>query len=287
MSEKVFFNYSLVDIADANISAADAGFLYGAGLFETMRSYNGLVLGLDEHLDRLFASAEKLVIYNNYEKDFITGAIYKLLQANELTDARIRLTLTGGSISAEPEEKKSTLVITATEIHPYPDDYYKNGVMVTLCPYRQNPYNPTSGHKTLNYFPRLMALDMARKYHAAESLWFTVDNALSEGCISNVFLVKNSAIYTPKLQTPILPGVTRKFIHEIADENSIEFIEKDLYIDDCLSADEIFLSNSIMQIMPVARIEKHVVGKGKTGELTKKLIKLFDEYVKKLCELEK
>ena len=283
---KIFLNDKLVDIDKACISVSDSGFLYGAGLFETMRSYNGVVFSLKDHLDRLFFSAGALSIENSYDRKHITDAIYKVLQANKLTDARLRLTLTGGPMAESEEQRRATLLIAATKLTPYPAEYYKNGVLVVLCPFRQNPSEPIYGHKTTSYFSRMLGLKQAHKKRAAEALWFTVDNRLAEGCISNVFLVKDSALYTPPIVTPVLAGVARKTVCQLALKNSIKLIEKDLYIDDVLSADEMFLTNVIMQVMPISRVEKHTVGDGKVGAITKSLQKYFDEFIKSECRKE-
>lgn len=285
--EKVFLNNKLVDIDKAGISVTDSGFLYGAGLFETMRSYNGVVFSLKDHLDRLYFSANLLSINNTYDKKYITDAIYKTLKANKLTDARLRLTLTGGSMSEPEQKRQATLLITATKIQPYPPEYYKNGVLVVLCPFKQNPAEPIYGHKTTNYFSRMIALKLAHQKRATEALWFTVDNRLAEGCISNVFLVKDSTLYTPPIETPVLAGVARKTVCQIAIKNSIKLVEKKLYIDDVLGADEIFLTNVIMQIMSITKLEKHTVGDGKVGPMTKKLQKYFEEFIKSECRKSK
>jgi branched-chain amino acid aminotransferase len=285
MAEKVFLNNKLIDIAKACISVTDSGFLYGAGLFETMRSYDGVVFALKDHLDRLFFSARALSINRTYDRKYITDAIYKVLRANKLTDARLRLTLTNGPMSQSDEQRKSTLLITATKLQPYPAEYYKKGVLVMLCPFRQNPNEPTCGHKTTSYFSRMIALNSAHQKRGAEALWFTMDNRLAEGCISNVFLVKDSALYTAPIETPVLAGVARKTVCQIALKNSIKLVEKELYIDDVLAADEIFLTNVIMQIMPVTAVEKHTVGDGKVGTMTKGLQKSFDEFIKKECRI--
>jgi branched-chain amino acid aminotransferase len=284
MAEKVFLNDKLVDADKAGVSVSDSGFLYGAGLFETMRSCNGEVFSLKDHLDRLFFSAGALSINNTYSREYITDAIYKVLKANKLSDARLRLTLTGGPMSEPEEKRKSTLLIAAAKLQPYPPEYYKNGILVVLSPFRQNTAEPIYGHKTISYFSRMLALKSAHQKGAAEALWFTVDNRLAEGCISNVFLVKDSALYTPPIETPVLAGVSRKTVFQIALENSIEFIEKNLYISDVLDADEVFLTNVIMQILPVKSIEKHTVNDGKPGNLTKKLQKKFDEFIKNECK---
>ena len=281
--EKVFLNDKLMDIDKAGIPANDAGFLYGAGLFETMRANNGVVFSLEDHLERLFSSANALTIENSYDKKFIAEAVYKVLQANKLSDARLRLTLSSGPMTSEQKEHKSTLLITATKFTPYTAEYYKNGVMVIISEFKQNLFDPTCGHKTINYFPRIAALGQARSNRAAEALWFTTDNRLAEGCVSNVFLVKDSALYTPTLTTPVLAGVARKTVCKLAQGNSIELSEKDLYINDVLEADEIFLTNVVMQIMPAVGVEKHTVGDGKVGPVTKKLMKYFDDFIKEQC----
>ena len=132
MPEKVFLNDKLIDSDKAYISATDSGFLYGAGLFETMRSNKGVVFALKDHLERLFSSAAALSINNPYDKEYITDAIYKVLKANKLTDARLRLTLSNGPMAGFEEQQKATLVITATKLQLYPGEYYDKGVMVTL-----------------------------------------------------------------------------------------------------------------------------------------------------------
>lgn len=283
MAEKVFLNDELVDTDKACISVTDSGFLYGAGLFETMRSRNGVVFSLRDHLDRLFFSAGILSINIPYDKEHIAEAIDRLLLANELTDARLRLTLSNGPMT-ESEQRKSTLLITATPLRPYPPEYYKNGVLVVLCPYRQNPTEPTYGHKTTSYFSRMIALNLAHQKRAAEALWFTTDNRLAEGCVSNVFLVKNSVLYTPPIKTPVLAGVARKTVCQIAQAESIEFVDKDLTVDDVLGADEIFLTNVIMEVMPVVQVEQHTVGQGNVGPMARRLKAGFDERIEKECQ---
>ena len=283
MSEKVFLNDKIIDIDKACISVTDSGFLYGAGLFETMRSYNAKVFSLEDHLERLFSSAQALSIQIDYSRENITDAIYKVLEANNLTDARLRLTLSNGPMSLYQEKPQATLLVTATQLQSYPKEYYEKGVLVVLCPYRQNPNDPTCGHKTTSYFSRMLALQMAHQKKAAEALWFTIDNRLAEGCVSNVFLVKDSKVLTPALYTPVLPGIARKTVCKLALKNSIELVEKDLNINDVLGADEIFLTNVIMQVMPVVQVEKHIVGKGKVGPITKKIHTMFLELIENQC----
>ncbi|MGD2094057.1 MAG: aminotransferase class IV [Phycisphaerales bacterium] len=287
MMEKVFLNDKLVGIDKARVSVTDGGFLYGTGLFETMRSYNGVVFALKGHLDRLFFSAKSLSVKFSFDRKYFKDAVYKVLKANELTDARIRLTLTSGTMAEPEQQRKPTVLITAVKLEPYPPEYYKKGVMVVLCPFRQNTSEPTSGNKTTSYFSRILALNEAHQKKAAEALWFTTDNRLAEGCVSNVFLVKDSTLYTPPISTPVLAGITRKTVCQIAVNKSMKLIEKDLFIDDVLAAEEVFLTNVIMQIMPVTAIEKHTVGDGGVGAMTEALQTGYNELVQEQCRKSK
>jgi branched-chain amino acid aminotransferase len=284
MGEQVFLNDDLIDIGEAFVRATDRGFLYGAGLFETMRSRHGVVFRLEEHLERLYSSARILSISCPYEKAYLRAAIDKVLHANQLVEARLRLTLTNGPLATGREQQKPTLLITATEFRPYPEEYYQAGVLVLLCPFRQNPTDPTCGHKTTSYYPRLLALDRARRERAAEALWLTTDDRLAEGCVSNVFLVKNSVLYTPGLETPVLAGIARKTVCHVAQQQSVEFVEKDLRLADVLEADEVFLTNVIMGVLPVTRVETRPVGAGKVGAVAKRFREGFAQVMEQECK---
>ena len=274
---KVFLNNKIVDSDKACISPADCGFLYGMGIFETMRADNGKVFALDDHLDRLLNSTTTLEVEHVFDKAYLTEAVKETLDANKLENARIRLTLTAGPTPNSPDDNaEPTLLITASPFAPYPQEYYDNGVTVTLSDIRQSVTDPTSFHKTTNFFPRLIALNAAHKRQAVESLWFTDDGRLAEGCVSNVFLVKDSVLYTPKADTPIMPGIARKHILGLAKSEGIKAEEKDLDINDLLTANEVFLSNVIMTAMPVTAIEAHEVADSKPGEITKILMNKFN-----------
>ncbi len=277
---KVFLNDKIVEDAEAHISVSDSGFLYGMGLFETMRCTEGEVFALDDHLARLFSSAKELAINNPYDTKYVADAINQTLEANNLTDARLRLTLTNGPM-AQGGQNTATLLVTATRFEPYPDEYYQKGVGVVLTDFRQNTQDLIVKHKTTNYFSRLLALNIAHQKKAAEAIWFTTDGRLAEGCVSNVFCVKDSALYTPGLETPVLPGIMRKTVCKIAKAESITLVEKDLTIKDLLGADEVFLTNVIMLILPVVGVEAHTVGDGKVGPVTKRLTESVNEVILK------
>ncbi len=272
--EKVFLNGQIIPAAQANVSITDGGYLYGMGLFETLRAVNGRVFRLDYHIDRLFASASALAVPIEQNKEELTEAVSKLLQTNELADARMRITATSAPGDTGP---RGNLLITAAPFVPYSKDYYTNGARVVITDFRQNPKDPTCGHKSLCYVPRLIALRQAHEKLAAEAIWFTTENRLAEGCVSNVFLVKDGKLCTPPLDTPVLPGIARKTVLEIAEEKKIPHSETKLSIRDLLAADEIFLTNVIMEVLPVCAVEAHTVGTGTPGEVTKKLMEAYKQ----------
>lgn len=285
MSEKIFLNGQLTPAQQGYLSVFDAGFLHGAGLFETMRAYNGVVYRLDQHLDRLIGSAGQLLIPVAGDRNFLRQAVEQTVQANQLTEARVRLTISRGSLHDDPNEETSgTVLVTASALVPYPAEYYHNGMMVLLSALRLNSADPVARHKSTNYLSRLLALRKAREMGAGEALCFSETNHLAEGCISNVFLVRQGKLLTPSLQEPILPGITRAAILELAEAEKIPLSEQTLTIDDLLAAEEVFLTNSIMEVMPVCRIEKHEVGQAKTGALTKWLAQLYTQDVQKKCQ---
>lgn len=274
--EKVFLNGELIDADKAQIPVTDSSFLYGIGLFETLRTVRGRVFRFDDHLARLNAAAQALSIRNQYTDTDIADAIRRLLQANELTDARIRLSLSNGPIQPDGLPV-AHLFITAAPYAPYPKDYYTKGVRVILTDHRQNSKDPYAGRKTTCYGPRLSVLRDAHQRLAAEAVWFTTENTLAEGCISNIFLVRDNALFTPPLDTPVLDGIARKTVIEIAAQYDIPVRQTALAIDDLLAADEVFLTNVIMQILPVVAIEAHTVSEGKPGALTARLMQYYDD----------
>jgi branched-subunit amino acid aminotransferase/4-amino-4-deoxychorismate lyase len=155
---------------------------------------------------------------------------------------------------------------------------------VIVSRYKQNPDDPTSRHKTINYFPRLAALQEAQQKNRGEALWFTTTNRLAEGCISNVFLVKDDRLLTPPLDTPVLPGITRKVVLESAREHSLYCEERELFIKDLLDASEVILTNSIMALMPVSSVEAHAVGEEKPGPVYQKLQAWYQDKIEELVD---
>jgi len=270
MSEKVYLNGKLIEANVASVSVSNPAFLHGVGLFETLRAYDGRPFRLPQHLERLQRSANALNIPLGNIVECIPQAITAVLEANSLKNARVRFTVTPTASQDEPTQ--STLLVAAQEITGYPEAMYQEGMTVFICnQYRQSKYDPLAGHKTTSYFSRLLALRLAQQKQCGEAIWFTPENLLAEGSISNIFMVKDNKLRTPPLETPVLPGITRSAILELAQSNHITVDQGPCTINDLLGADEAFLTNAIMEIMPVTRVERHVVGNEKPGPITQQL----------------
>jgi branched-chain amino acid aminotransferase len=281
---QVWLNGKFIDRDQANVSVFDAGFQHGIGLFETMLARNGTVFRLDAHLDRLANSARDLLLTQRLRIDPLGDAVELTLKKNNLREARIRLTLTGGNLNLLEQTGKSqvdpTILIVAQPPTQYPDAFFEQGVMALIADGRENPLHPMAGHKTLNYWPRIRALQLAASKRAGEALWFTVSNHLASGSVSNVFLVKDGRLLTPiargeeehgAVPAPVLPGITRSAIIELAENLDLETTRQMLDINDLLKADEIFLTNSSWGVLPVTGVEREQIGKGEVGEITKQL----------------
>jgi branched-chain amino acid aminotransferase len=285
-AEFVYLNGHFLPAGDATVSVFDAGLLHGTGLFETMRSYNGKVFRGRQHLERLWQSAEVFSLATPPSMDDLLAGMHELIRRNDVPSARLRLTVTMGNTRAliqQQEPAGPNVIIMATALEPYPDRFYDEGVSVLLSPWRQSKHDVTAGHKTIGYMPRLLALRRAQQAGLLEALWFTADNLLAEGCISNVFVVKGGMVRTPPVETPILPGVTRATVIEVAKTAGIPLEERPLTINDLLEADEVFLTSTIMEVMPVCRIERHAIANDKPGPVRGQLLHLFRALAQKEC----
>lgn len=287
----VWLNGSFVDETEAGVSVRDTGLLHGIGVFTTMRAKAGEIVRIDRHLQRIRESCETLFIPLLPKDGVIADAAAELLQRNQLADARMRLTVTRGVTQPDPlhgVRVDPTTLLTATQYEPYPAELFEKGMTVAVIDeYKLNPYDVQAGHKTVNYMSRLNSLNHAVKQGAGEALWFNVHNYLQSGCVANVFLVKGGTLLTPPTNTDlhdevvraitpyaksnVLPGITRGAVIERAKGAGIEVVTRGLTITDLLEADEVFLTNSIMGVMPVCRVERRAVGSEKPGEMTRRL----------------
>src|SRR5687768_12336210 len=253
----VWLNGKFVDESDACVSLRDTGLLHGAGVFTTMRSNGGKVFRLDAHVARMRHSCEVLFIPLLPKDEVFRDAADELLQRNDLSDARLRLTVTRGSAQDDPLRGlrlTPNVFLTATALEPYPRELYDRGMtVVVLDDQKLNPYDLQAGHKTLNYLSRLAALRSANGRGAGEALWFNVHNYLQGGSISNVFLVKGGALVTPPTpaemldpaiaeqtaypKSAVLPGITRAVVLELARDAKIDVKLMSITVSELLEAD--------------------------------------------------
>ena len=291
MSDYIHINGQLVPYDAAVVGPGDAGLLHGAGLFETMRARKGKIFRARQHLERMTKSAEALGIAFVLGEDQLAEMATELLEANGLMggEARMRLTVTRGdlhAVTAEEPVPPVTLMLSATAMTGFPAEAYEKGMTVVLSRYKQNPENPLCGHKSTSYFDRLLALREAHGARAGEALWFTAkENYLAEACTANVFVVdKDGHLATPPLLMPgkedqrlCLPGITRQVVMEVATGMQVLVHERMLTVEDVLGAREVLLTNAIMGVMPVTRMERHEVGAGKVGEMAVRLRAGYEE----------
>ena len=285
MTSIAYLNGEFRPLSECTISALNGGWLHGAGLFETMRAENGRAFRLAAHLDRLCHSAARIMAPITLDDLPSADVFQELMARNGLKTARLRLTVSAGSMLEDEEKGKAVLTVcaTASELGGYAADLYQRGVQVMICPFRVSPSDPLAGHKTTSYLPRLLGLREARQARCQEAVWFTTGNRLAEGSISNIFLVRSGKLVTPPLDTPVLPGTTRSLVLDLAAERGIENEETPLVIDDLLDADEVLLTNAIMQVMPVTRVERHDIKDGKIGPLARQLLDAYRDRVRKEC----
>jgi len=280
MSEIVYLNGSLIPRSQAKISVLDYGFLYGFGLFETMRAYGEQVFRLDSHLRRLAHSAEILGLPIRVTD--LKGAVMATIQANQLSDARIRITISIGEGSMVPDPdtcKQPTVLIMAGNYHPYPEQVYKKGFRAVVSSIRRNSQSPLSRLKSANYLENLLAKQEARKAGADEALCLNEKGLLAEASMSNIFLVADGVLKTPGQEGGILPGITREVLLELASQLGISTFEQDIRLEEVFQAQEAFLTNSLIEIMPLAEVDSKPVGSGKPGPVTRKLMANYKKLV--------
>ena len=301
----VFLNGSFLSEREARCSVLDAGLQHGVGLFETF--LGGVTSGgeawahqLDRHLDRMVASAGELGLAERLRAPALYDAVMETIARAALPRARVRLTITGGGLNllqrrageggGVPGAHEPTVLVVAQPAANYPEAMFERGVMVLVADARANPFNPFEGHKTLNYWWRLRELQRAGAKGAGEAIVLQMSNHLAGGCVSNVFVVKGGRLMAPiargeeggadpdghraagALPSPVLPGVTRGSIIDLAALRSIEVDRRMLGIGDLLDADEVFLTNSSWGVLPVAAVEGRPIARGTPGEITRELL---------------
>jgi len=277
---KIYINGKLYEKKDAKISVFDHGLLYGDGVFEGIRAYNRLVFKLNEHIDRLYESAVSIMLDIPMSKSEMIKAICDTLKANALKDAYIRLIVTRGEgdLGLDPRKCKgnATVIIITDKIALYPEELYKKGLEIITVPTVRNlPEALNPQIKSLNYLNNILAKIEALNCGYQEAIMLDSLGYVAECTGDNIFIVKKNHLYTPPQCMGTLRGITRDTVMEIAKKRLISVHEHVITRHEVFISDECFLTGTAAEIIPVVKVDGRVIGKGKPGELTERLIKEF------------
>ena len=282
MGMKVYMNGKFVDEAKAKISIFDHGLLYGDGVFEGIRSYNRLVFKLEEHIDRLYNSADAIELKIPLGRQDMIEAVIQTLKKNKLRDAYIRLVVTRGigDLGLDPQKCKNggVVFIITDKIALYPKKFYEKGLYIITAKTRRNlpgALNPKI--KSLNYLNNILAKIDAIKKGAQEAIMLTYDGFVAECTGDNIFIVNGKYLLTPPASVGTLEGITRGTVISISKKNRLPFKEKKFKLRDVYKASECFLTGTAAEIVPVIKIDGKKIGNGKPGKLTCELMQEFHQ----------
>ena len=285
MDKWIFLNGEFTSSENAHVSIYDHGFLYGDGAFEGIRAYHGEAFKLHEHVDRLYRSLKALWIEMPYGQEKFVANIEKLLEMNEVTDGYIRVTVSRGiALGLDPKNIKSgpTVVISTDRLSLYPQSMYDNGlVVVTVATRMANPQVMEPRIKSLGkYLCNIQAKIEANQVGAGEGLMLTEVGYAAECTGDNIFYARDGVVYTPPAFLGILEGITRQTVMDILrGEMGVEVVEKIFTRFDLYTADESFLTGTAAEVIPMVKLDDRLIGDGKPGPITKRLIDAFRTYV--------
>lgn len=272
MSHTIFLNDKIIKETEGFISAMDRGFLYGDGLFETLRTYRRNPFCLEDHVGRLSYSSKYFDIPFHHTLQQIRYIIGQLIAQNGLSDAYIRMTLSRGSSShglIPRHPCNPTFAIHAKPLTVYPPAWRTTGLSLMTSSFRRSDTCPVSSHKTLNFMTNYLVKKEAIDHGYHDAIILNTNNQVTECAVSNVFIVEKNTVITPSLKTNILPGVTRKIILRLCKESGISVSEEEFGMERVLAAEEIFVTNSLMEVMPASKIDGKPIGNTVPGAITK------------------
>ncbi|MDP6782005.1 MAG: aminotransferase class IV [Dehalococcoidia bacterium] len=281
--EVIYLNGELVPHSQAAISPFDHGFLYGYGVFDTLRTYGGRFFRLKAHLGRLYNSLGVVGLACPLNAEGIQDALYKTIRANGLDEARVRLTVSAGEGEAAPEPLPTTptVLITAHPLTPISESANQKGYSAVIAGPRTNSSSPLCGVKSCNYLGFLLAQRQARGAGAQEALLLNEKGHLTEGTFTNLFLVKDGTLITTDLASGPLPGITRGAVLELAWVLGVAVAERPVNPSELAAADEAFLTSSVLEVMPLTQVDGRPVGGGGPGRITKSLMAAYRDAVRR------
>lgn len=272
---KVFIDGKYYDERTAKISVFDHGLLYGDGIFEGIRAYNGRVFKLREHIDRLFCSAKAILLEIPLSHAKIMRAVVEACRMNKIRDGYVRLLVTRGigSLGLNPHRcKKPSVIIIADKIQLYSPALYQKGMEIITVPTTRSLHSALNpAIKSLNYLNNILAKIEAINAGCEEAVMLNAEGYVAECTGDNLFIVKNGELKTPPLSAGALYGITRQVVMELAEEEGLSVSEPNLTRYDLFNADECFLTGTGAEIVPVVKIDGRVIGAGKPGPITRKL----------------
>ncbi|RSL32595.1 branched-chain-amino-acid transaminase [Salibacterium salarium] len=279
----IYLDGEFVRKEDAKISVFDHGFLYGDGVFEGIRVYNGNVYKLEEHLIRLYNSAKSIMLEIPYTMDEMTEIIVETLKKNELSDAYIRLVISRGvgNLGLDPASCSSPqIVVIAEELAIYPKEFYDNGLdIITVATRRNSPDVLSPKVKSLNYLNNILVKIEASLAGVSEALMLNNEGYVAEGSADNIFILRGGVLFTPPGYIGALEGITRQAIVELADELGYDLREEPFTRHDVYTADEVFLTGTAAEVIAVVKVDGRIIGDGKPGKETQRLLEAFREKV--------
>jgi branched-chain amino acid aminotransferase len=276
---KIYLNGQFVDEPDAKVSVFDHGLLYGDGVFEGIRFYNGRVFLFEEHLDRLYDSAKAVLLAVPMERAALREAVLETIRQNNLRDGYVRLVVTRGKgdLGLNPNScKEPTVFIIAATIQLYPEKYYTEGLRVNTVPtQRVSPAAVSPAIKSLNYLNNILAKIEGNLYGAQESIHLNAQGFVAECTADNIFMIKNDRVLTPQVSDGALGGITRRLMFDLAREMGRTIEEKQLTRYDLFVADELFLTGTGAEVVPINEVDGRKIGAGRVGPVTLDFIRHF------------
>jgi branched-chain amino acid aminotransferase len=278
---KIYINGKLFDKADAKVSVFDHGLLYGDGVFEGIRAYNGKVFRLREHLDRLYDCARAVLLEIPMSREQMADAVVQTLQVNNKPNGYIRLIVTRGvgNLGLDPRKcAEPQVIIIVDDITLYPAEFYENGLeVITASTIRNHPNSVNPRIKSLNYLGSILARIEANRAGVQEAIMLNHNGEVAECTADNIFVVKKGEVRTPPPHAGILEGITRGTVLELARAANIPAREVSLTRHDVYAADECFLTGTAAEVVPVVKCDARLIGTGKPGPITRQLRERFHQ----------
>ena len=281
---KIYLNGDYVEKEDAKVSVFDHGLLYGDGVFEGIRLYDGCVFKLDEHLERLEHSAKAILLNLPLSREELSEAVCETCRRNELRNGYVRLVVTRGPghLGLTPDGcGPSNVIIIADEIQLYPEEFYENGLKIISVPTRRiNSSALPPAIKSLNYLNNILAKIEAKRVGFQEALMLNDKGEVAECTGDNVFILSKGVLFTPPLDAGSLRGITRATVLDLADELEVPYREQALTRYDLWTSDECFLTGTAAEVIPCVEVDHRPIGNGQPGEMTRRFITSFREKAK-------